>query len=127
MWKVIEHKPYSHKADVFGFGITMWELHTGKVKWSSLISFPSKEKTQNRYLFTFKASLTPVVHCSFLPKQLPYEHLSPLQAAVGVVQKVRTLFFDNIFPYSTSLFFSPCTRGEGGVAQTCECSSLCFN
>uniref|UniRef100_A0A7C9CNK3 non-specific serine/threonine protein kinase n=1 Tax=Opuntia streptacantha TaxID=393608 RepID=A0A7C9CNK3_OPUST len=46
--EVIEHKPYDHKADVFSFGIVMWELLTGK---------------------------------------LPYEYLTPLQAAVGVVQK----------------------------------------
>lgn len=46
--EVIEHKPYDHKADVFSFGVVMWELLTGK---------------------------------------LPYEYLTPLQAAVGVVQK----------------------------------------
>ncbi|KAL8158826.1 hypothetical protein V2J09_000363 [Rumex salicifolius] len=46
--EVIEHKPYGHKADVFSFGIVMWELLTGKI---------------------------------------PYEYLTPLQAAVGVVQK----------------------------------------
>ncbi|XP_010555207.1 PREDICTED: serine/threonine-protein kinase STY46 [Tarenaya hassleriana] len=46
--EVIEHKPYDHKADVFSFGIVIWELLTSK---------------------------------------LPYEYLTPLQAAVGVVQK----------------------------------------
>ncbi|XP_068325466.1 serine/threonine-protein kinase STY46-like [Pyrus communis] len=46
--EVIEHKAYDHKADIFSFGVVLWELLTGK---------------------------------------LPYEYLTPLQAAVGVAQK----------------------------------------
>ncbi|XP_073140394.1 serine/threonine-protein kinase STY46-like isoform X2 [Henckelia pumila] len=46
--EVIGHKPYSHKADVFSFGVVLWELLTGK---------------------------------------LPYANMTPLQAAVSVVQQ----------------------------------------
>ncbi|KAH8946396.1 hypothetical protein BDL97_12G092300 [Sphagnum fallax] len=46
--EVLQHKPYDHKADVYSFGITMWEVLTG---------------------------------------QVPYGSMTPLQAAIGVVQR----------------------------------------
>ncbi|CAM6106661.1 unnamed protein product [Calypogeia fissa] len=46
--EVLEHKPYDHKADVYSFGIMIWEVVTGEV---------------------------------------PYAGLTPLQAAIGVVQR----------------------------------------
>ncbi|CBI37815.3 unnamed protein product, partial [Vitis vinifera] len=34
--KVIEHKPYDHKVDVFSFGIVLWELLIGKLPYEYL-------------------------------------------------------------------------------------------
>jgi serine/threonine protein kinase len=78
--KVIEHKPYDHKADVFSFGVVLWELLTAKVIHFLRESFP-------RYMIISLAYALGILLC-MLAFQLPYEQLTPLQAAVGVVQKV---------------------------------------
>ncbi|KAJ8539586.1 hypothetical protein K7X08_013838 [Anisodus acutangulus] len=77
--EVIGHRPYDRKADVFSFGIVLWELLTEK---------------------------------------LPYEFLTPLQAAVAVVQKgLRPTIPPNTHPMLVELLErcwqqEPCLRPE---------------
>ncbi|GJV55895.1 serine/threonine-protein kinase STY46 isoform X2 [Tanacetum coccineum] len=39
--KVIEHKPYDHKADVFSFMVVLWELLNGKLPYKYLTPYSS--------------------------------------------------------------------------------------
>jgi len=69
--EVIEHKPYNYKADIFSFGIVLWELLTG---------------------------------------QVPYLGLTPLQAAVAVVQKGLRPQFRDDFPDPLKEIMTLCWR-----------------
>ena len=110
--KVIEQKPYDLKADVFSFAIVLWELLTGKV-FICLTFFSSLLMMfLNTLIFEFTKYQPLIV--SF---QIPYEYMTPLQAAVGVVQKVlsfelsisfdakKTFDLGSIQPNSSSLLF----------------------
>jgi serine/threonine protein kinase len=54
--EVIEHKPYDRKADIFSFGIVLWELLTGKVTHLSTnqITFFAKGTTLSISDIAFK-------------------------------------------------------------------------
>jgi hypothetical protein len=47
---------------------------------------------------------------AYLASQIPYEYLTPLQAAVGVVQKVKILF---------NKHFSPISYDESMIIRIC--------
>lgn len=76
----MDHKPYDHKADVFSFGILLWELATSKV----LIPWNRKGAE-----LSFVSILSVPSRAELSVIQIPYRNLSPLQAAMGV-RKVVT-------------------------------------
>jgi serine/threonine protein kinase len=84
--EVINHQPYDNKADVFSFAIVLWELVTSKVLlhlflWLLIVSLSQ--------MMQLSLQLLNLLIFYFWCFQIPYDTMTPLQAAVGVRQGLR--------------------------------------
>lgn len=87
--KVINHQPYDQKADIFSFAIVLWELVTAKVVISNTVTSVCFNK--KNYLGHGKYSYENNFHLFLLVLQVPYDTMTPLQAALGVRQVQKSM------------------------------------
>ncbi|KAE8652982.1 hypothetical protein Csa_021108 [Cucumis sativus] len=71
---VIEHKPYDHKADVYSFGIVLWELLTGSTGVDNFMSFLSKNISRDEHSrLVVYASAENLLRCILMPFKIFFD------------------------------------------------------